>query len=153
MHSCALRPKSRGTVKLKNAEPCADPAIQYNYLSHTDDVQDMIRAVKVGRKILNAKVFDDYREREVKPGVDVQSDKEIEQFVREHAETVYHPVGTCKMGKDTMAVVDERLKVHGVQNLRVADASIMPNLIGGNTNVPSMVIGLKAAQMMLEDNK
>ena len=151
LHICSLRPKSRGTVKLKSPDPAADPAIQYHYLNHSADVQDMINAVKVGRRILNARAFDDYREREVKPGVNVQSNKEIEQFVRENAETVYHPIGTCKMGSDAMAVVDETLRVRGLQNLRVADASIMPDLIGGNTNVPSMVIGLKAAQMILRN--
>lgn len=150
LHICSLRPRSRGTVKLKSVQATEDPAIQYNYLSHPDDVQDMINAVKVGRKILNAKAFDAYREREVAPGVDMQSDQDIEAFVRAKAETVYHPIGTCKMGSDDMAVVDAQLKVHGIEGLRVADASIMPCLIGGNTNVPSMVIGLKAANMILE---
>lgn len=148
-HICVLRPKSRGTVKLKNAEPLENASIRYNYLDHPDDVKDMISAVKIGRKILNAKAFDDYRETETSPGVDVQNDAEIEKFIRENAETIYHPVGTCKMGNDAMAVVDDQLRVLGIEGLRVADASIMPTLIGGNTNVPSMVIGLKAAQMIL----
>jgi choline dehydrogenase-like flavoprotein len=149
LHICVLRPKSRGTLKLKTANPLDHPAIQYNYLDHPDDVKDMISAVKVGRKILNAKAFDDYRETETSPGIDVQSDEQIEKFIRENAETIYHPVGTCKMGNDEMAVVDDQLKVHGIEGLRVADASIMPTLIGGNTNAPSMVIGLKASQMIL----
>jgi choline dehydrogenase len=151
-HICVLRPKSRGTIKLKSANPLESAAIRYNYLDHSDDVRDMISAVKIGRKILNAKAFDAYRETETNPGVDVQSDVQIVKFIRENAETIYHPVGTCKMGQDEMAVVDEQLRVRGVEGLRVADASIMPTLIGGNTNVPSMVIGLKAAQMILESH-
>ncbi len=151
LHICALHPKSKGTVKLKSADPLAHPAIQYNYLDHPDDVRDMIAAVKIGRQILNAKAFDDYRASETRPGNEVQTDAEIEQFVREKAETVYHPVGTCKMGNDAMAVVDDQLRVHGIENLRVADASIMPTVLGGNTNAPSMLVGLKAAQMILEN--
>jgi choline dehydrogenase-like flavoprotein len=112
-------------------------------------MQDMIRAFKLGRKILNSETFDVYRDSETAPGSSVQSDAEIEAFIREKAETIYHPIGTCKMGNDEMAVVDASLKVKGIEGLRVADASIMPDLIGGNTNVPSMVIGLKAAQMIL----
>lgn len=153
LHICWLRPKSRGSVKLKSSEALADPAIRYNYLDHPDDVKGMVAAVKEGRKILDAQAFDQYRKEELKPGEKIQSDAEIEQFVRENAETVYHPVGTCKMGSDELAVVDDQLKVHGIENLRVADASIMPTLIGGNTNVPSMVIGLKAAAAILTKQK
>ncbi len=153
LHACVLRPKSRGTVKLRSAEALAEPAIQYNYLSHPDDVKDMISAFKVARNILDADAFKDFCADETKPGKAVQSDEEIEAFLRQNAETIYHPVGTCKMGQDEMSVVDEQLRVRGLEGLRVADASIMPTLIGGNTNVPSMVIGLKASQMILESAK
>lgn len=151
LHVCVLRPKSRGEIKLKDSDPLVPPAIRYNYLSHADDVKDMISGFKVARRILDAKIFDEYRQEESRPGPSVQSDAEIESFIRQNAETIYHPIGTCKMGNDDLAVVDDQLRVRGIEGLRVADASIMPQLIGGNTNVPSMVVGLKASQMILKD--
>lgn len=149
LHVCQLRPKSRGYIGLKSANPLDDPQICANYLEHPDDLREMIEAVRVARRILQAPAFDGINGGEVEPGPAVQSDSEIAADVRRRAETIYHPVGTCKMGVDTMAVVDSRLRVRGIDGLRVADASIMPTLIGGNTNAPTMVIAERAARMIL----
>jgi choline dehydrogenase-like flavoprotein len=148
---CDLRPKSRGYIGLKSADPMADALIDPNYLDHPDDLAQLVKAVKLGRKILRAEPLAGHRERELEPGETVASDAEIEAFIRNRAETIYHPVGTCKMGHDDEAVVDDRLRVHGMQGLRVVDASIMPTLVGGNTNAPTTAIAEKAADMILED--
>ncbi len=149
LHVCDLRPKSRGTIGLKSADPTADARIEPNYLSHPDDMKTMVKGVKAARKVLAAQAFDAYRGAEMFPGSHVQTDAQIEAFVREKAATIYHPVGTCKMGHDAMAVVDDTLKVHGMQGLRVVDASIMPTLVGGNTNAPTVMIAEKASSMIL----
>jgi len=109
----------------------------------------LINGIRVARKILAAQAFDEYRDEEIHPGIDAQSDEEILNKCKERLGLVYHPVGTCKMGHDAMAVVDDELKVHGVENLRVIDASIMPTLISGNTNATTIVIAEKAAEMIL----
>ncbi len=151
LHVCDLRPKSRGHIGLTSNNP-RDPArIEPNYLSHPDDMATLEKGVKEARKLLAAKAFDPYRGEELFPGKAVQSDEEIRDFIRRKAGTIYHPVGTCKMGFDAMAVVDARLKVHGMQGLRVVDASIMPTLIGGNTNAPTVMIAEKAADMILQE--
>ena len=111
----------------------------------------MLKAIKLSRQILMQDGFSHYRGKEVFPGKDVQTDEQLAEFIRQKAESIYHPVGTCKMGHDALAVVDERLRVHGVQGLRVVDASIMPTLVGGNTNAPTIMIGEKAADMILND--
>ena len=103
----------------------------------------------MSREIMNQSAFDEYRGKEITPGVHVQSDSEIEEFIKNAAETIYHPVGTCKMGNDEHAVVDDRLRVRGVENLRVIDASVMPTLIGGNTNAPTIMIAEKIADHIL----
>jgi choline dehydrogenase len=149
LHVCDLRPKSRGHVGLRSADPLADAVVEPNYLSHPDDMQTMIKGVKAARRVLAAKAFDPYRGAEMFPGSAAQSDVQIEMFIRAKAGTIYHPVGTCKMGHDPMAVVDATLKVHGMQGLRVVDASIMPTLVGGNTNAPTVMIAEKAAAMIL----
>jgi len=146
LHCCQLRPKSRGFISLKSNDPFAAPLIQPNYLAHDDDIAVLLAALKLGRRIM--KSMDGA---ETDPGPKTTSDAQLIEYIRNHAETIYHPVGTCKMGTDDMAVVDDRLRVHGISNLRVADASIMPRLIGGNTNAPSMVIGEKAARAILAD--
>ncbi|MCC6136154.1 MAG: choline dehydrogenase [Gammaproteobacteria bacterium] len=151
LHACDLRPKSRGALTLNSADPRDPPALQPNYLSHPDDLETLLAAVKTCRKILAAPAFDGYRGRELFPGEAVQSDDELREFIRRRAETIYHPVGTCKMGHDPLAVVDDQLRVHGLSGLRVADASIMPTLIGGNTNAPTIVIGEKAAELILAE--
>ncbi len=153
LHVCQLRPKSRGYIGLKSPDPLADPLIHANYLDHPDDVKELVAGVKLTRRILAAPVFESMNGGEIEPGVQVQSDEDILGDIRKRSETIYHPVGTCKMGRDPMAVVDTQLRVIGIQGLRVADASIMPTLIGGNTNAPTMVIGERAARMMLASRK
>lgn len=149
LHICDLRPESRGYINLKSRNPLAPPKIQPNYLSHKNDLQRLVSGFKQARKIFAAAAFNADRANEWFPGEDVQSDQAIENFIRAKAETVYHPVGSCKMGQDELAVVDEQLRVHGLTGLRIADASIMPTLIGGNTNAPCMMIGEKCADMIL----
>jgi choline dehydrogenase-like flavoprotein len=152
LHCCQLRPKSRGYIALKSNDPFAAPLIQPNYLSHDDDIAELLAAFKLGRRIINTPIMKAAAGgTEIDPGPAITSDAQLIEFIRNNAETIYHPVGTCKMGQDDMAVVDDRLRVHGITGLRVADASIMPRLIGGNTNAPSMVIGEKAARMILAD--
>ncbi|MCF3945470.1 choline dehydrogenase [Acidiphilium sp. AL] len=151
LHVCQLRPKSRGYIGLKSADPLADPLIDPNYLSHDDDVAELLGGVKLGRRIMAAPSMAGISGGEVEPGPRNVSDAAVIASIRAQAETIYHPVGTCKMGSDPMAVVDDRLRVHGVAGLRVADASIMPTVISGNTNAPAMVIGEKAARMILAD--
>lgn len=149
LHVCNLRPGSRGHIGLKSADPTEHALIDPNYLSDPDDVSAMLKGVKAGRRLLAARAFDPYRGDEIYPGKQVQSDEEIIRFIRSRAETIYHPVGTCKMGSDAMAVVDDTLKVRGIDGLRVVDASIMPTLIGGNTNAPTVMIAEKAADLIL----
>jgi len=151
LHVCNLRPKSRGRVGLASADPLADPLIDPDYLSHPDDMAALVAGVKAARRVLAAKAFDPYRGEELFPGPGVATDAAIRAFIRRKAETIYHPAGTCRMGGDLMAVVDHSLKVRGVQGLRVADASIMPTLVGGNTNAPTVMIAEKAAEMILAE--
>lgn len=153
LHICDLRPKSRGEITLRDAKPLTYPKIHANYLSHPDDMGSMKKAVKVGMKVMAAKAFDPYRDDWYSPKKPFTNENEIENFIREKAETIYHPVGTCKMGNDELAVVDDKLKVHGIENLRVIDASIMPTLVGGNTNAPTIMIAEKAADMIIEASK
>jgi choline dehydrogenase len=148
-HACVLRPKSRGTLKLKDANPNSHPLIDPNLLDHPDDFEGMVRGVKAVRKIFAQKAFDSWRGDEIFPGNHVQSDEEIREFIRQKADNIYHPVGTCKMGHDDMAVVDDTLKVHGMEGLRVVDSSIMPTLVGGNTTAPTIMIAEKASDMIL----
>jgi choline dehydrogenase-like flavoprotein len=148
LHICNLRPKSRGEIRLASSDPLAKPEIFANYLTHPDDMERMIRGVKLVRKILAAPAFDRYRGKEIVPESPLESDEDIRRFIRQRAETIYHPVGTCRMGNDPMAVVDAELRVHGVQGLRVVDASIMPLLPGANTNAPTVMIAEKASDMI-----
>jgi len=149
LHICDLQPKSRGYILLKTANPLDDPLIQPRYLTEEEDWVNLVNAYKIGRKLLNTKVFIPYRDKEVAPSSIVQTDVQIRDDIRKRAESIYHPVGTCKMGSDDMAVVDEQLKVYGVKGLRVVDASIMPNVVAGNTNAPTIMIAEKAADMIL----
>lgn len=148
LHVCNLRPKSRGEIRLLSSDPLAKPEIFANYLSHPDDMKTMIRGVRLARKIMAAPAFDRFRGDEIIPPSRCDTDDEIEQFIRQRAETIYHPVGTCKMGSDPMAVVDAELRVHGLTGLRVVDASIMPLLVGGNTNAPTVMIAEKASDLI-----
>jgi choline dehydrogenase-like flavoprotein len=151
LHACCLRPESRGEIRLARADPLTPPLIDPNYLASGYDLKILLAGIRQGREILAASPFQPFLADERIPGVALASDAELEDFIRTTAETEYHPVGTCKMGGDPMAVVDERLRVHGIQSLRVIDASIMPTLISGNTNAPTIMIGEKGAAMMLED--
>ncbi len=142
-----LRPLSRGRVGLQSADPLIDP----NYLAHQRDLQRLVDGVRQVRKIVSQPPLSVHNSEEVSPGAALQSDSELGEWVRRTGETAYHPVGTCKMGVDPLAVVDPRLRVHGIQGLRVIDASVMPLVVGGNTNQPATIIGEKGAAMILED--
>ena len=146
-----LRPKSRGTVTINANDPLKPPLVDPNMLSERKDLETLIPALKEGRRILRTPAFGPMRAVEVRPGPSIESDEEWADYIRTNAQTAYHPVGTCKMGNDISAVVDQRLRVHGVSCLRVVDASIMPMIVGGNTNAPTIMIAEKAADMIIED--
>ncbi len=143
-----LHPKSRGSVKLASSDPLAPPVIQPNFLSEKEDMDQLVTGVKKALEIYKQKSFEPYLEK-VNAPIDASSDEAIKTHIRKSVETVYHPVGTCKMGNDEMAVVDNELRVHGVTNLRVIDASIMPKIVTGNTNASVYMIAEKAADMIL----
>jgi choline dehydrogenase-like flavoprotein len=144
---CQLRPYSRGEVGLTSSDPLAPPRIDPRFLSDERDAEIMLKGVKLVRRILQAPALAKYRHKELLTA-DVSSDEELMNYIRNRADTIYHPVGTCKMGVDDMAVVDPQLRVRGLQGLRVVDASIMPTLIGGNTNAAAIMIAEKAADMI-----
>ena len=146
---CQLRPDSVGSIHIKSADPLAAPAIRGNFLSAETDRRCLIDGMKISREIAKAPALADYIDSEILPGADVQSDDEWLAFARENGNTVYHPIGTARMGSDPMAVVDDQLRVHGIEGLRVVDASIMPTLVSGNTNAPVIMIAEKAADMIL----
>ncbi|HVF35405.1 MAG TPA: choline dehydrogenase [Candidatus Saccharimonadia bacterium] len=151
LHACALRPKSRGHVALASADPTAKPHIHANYVSdpNGEDLATMIEGVRAAREILRQPAFDPYRGAEIFPGDDVESDAAMAAFIRRKAETIYHPVGTCRMGSDAGSVVDPELRVRGIAGLRVVDASVMPRLVGGNTNAPTVMIAERASDLIL----
>ncbi len=144
-----LRSESTGSIHVSSKAPQTPPAIRFNFLSAQLDRDVTLEAMRIARRIMTAPSMQGIATDELAPGVNFQSDDELLDWVRKNAETTYHPVGTCKMGTDPMAVVDDQLRVHGMQGLRVADASIMPTLTSGNTNAPSIMIGEKASRMML----
>lgn len=150
---CQLRPHSRGEVRLKSSDPFIYPEIHPNYLSDDRDCKVAINGIKVARGIAGAPALKSRIIRERVPGSEYQNDEQLLEAARKYSQTIYHPAGTCKMGQDSMAVVDERLRVHGIEGLRVADASIMPEIVSGNTNAPTIMIGEKAADMIIADNK
>lgn len=145
---CLNHPQSRGSVSLRSASPLDLPVIRMNYLQSESDLQKLVFGIKAIRQLFNASEFDPFRGEEVAPGAAVSSDEALQAYVRDVVETVWHPAGTCKMGPDPMAVVDSQLRVHGVEGLRVADASIMPTVTTGNTNAPTIMIGEKAADLI-----
>ena len=151
LHVCQLRPESRGSVGLRSADPADDPAIFANYFATEEDRRTLREGVKIARRVAGQAALDSYRTVEHQPGEDVRTDDEIDAWIRATAETIYHPVGTCRMGADSDAgaVVDGQLRVRGLQGLRVVDASVMPTLVGGNTNAPTIMIAEKAADMIL----
>jgi choline dehydrogenase len=152
LHVCQLRPASKGYIALKSIDPFVPPLIQPNYLAVESDRVALREGTRIARGIFKQKSFDAYRGPEIAPGAHVQSDAEIDAWISRSAETIYHPVGTAKMGNDPMAVVDAQLRVRGVEGLRVVDASVMPTLVGGNTNAPTIMIAEKAADMILGRN-
>ncbi|MGZ2457518.1 MULTISPECIES: choline dehydrogenase [Rhizobium] len=143
--------KSRGSVSLRSADPKADPVLRFNYMSHAEDWEKFRHCVRLTREIFGQSAFNDYRGPEIQPGEGVQSDEQIDAFLREHLESAYHPCGTCRMGAkdDPMAVVDPQTRVIGVDGLRVADSSIFPHVTYGNLNGPSIMTGEKAADHIL----
>ena len=144
-HVGSMRSPSRGRVQVKSRDPHEHPSILFNYMSSEQDWQEFRDAIRITREIMAQPALDPYRGREISPGVEVQSDEQLDAFVREHAETAYHPSCTCKMGSDAMAVVDGQGRVHGLQGLRVVDASIMPQIITGNLNATTLMIAEKIA--------
>ncbi|WP_457324197.1 GMC family oxidoreductase [Roseateles sp. P5_E11] len=146
-HVCLLRPQSRGTVRLAGRDAGTAPLIDPGFFQHADDMAQMVAGFKLTRELLHQPALRAHWHTEMW-STETHSDADIEALLRQRADTIYHPVGSCKMGTDAMAVVDAELRVHGLQSLRVVDASIMPTLISGNTNAPAMMIGEKAAQMM-----
>ena len=148
---CQLRPESRGSLRIKSADPKVAPEIRINYLATETDRTAFIEGVKILRKILAAPALKPYVVDEVYPGSKVVSDEDILAFCRQTGSTVYHPTSTCRMGNDQLAVVDQRLRVRGIEGLRVVDASVMPDLMSGNTNAPTIMIAEKASDMILED--
>jgi choline dehydrogenase len=146
-----LRPESTGSIHLKSPHANDAPAIRPNFLSVEEDRRCLISGIRMGREIIEHPSMDGYRVGELNPGDACRSDDEILEFCRNTCQTAYHPVGTCKMGNDPMAVVDDRLRVHGIGGLRVVDASIMPTMASGNTNAPTIMIAEKGADMILED--
>ena len=151
IHVCQLRPESRGRVGLRSSDPLDDPAIFANYLSAEEDRRALRAGVAIVRDVAGQKALSGIRGREFEPGEAVTSDADIDAWMRRAGETIYHPVGTCRMGApdDPMAVVDASLRVIGISGLRVVDASVMPTLVGGNTNAPTIMIAEKASDMIL----
>lgn len=153
MSVCNLRPESRGEVSINSSNPEDLPTIIPNYLSTESDRKVAIESIKVARKIAQANSIKEYILDEFVPGNSFSSDDELLEVARNHSQSIYHPVGTCKMGHDKESVVDDQLRVHGIKNLRVVDASIMPELVSGNTNAPTMMIAEKAAEMILNNSR
>lgn len=150
LHVCQLRPESRGRVGLRSADPADDPAIFANYLSAEEDRRVLREGVRIARRVAEQPALAAYRTAEHAPGPEIQSDADIDAWIRAEAETIYHPVGSCRMGvaSDAGAVVDEQLRVRGVAGLRVVDASVMPTLVGGNTNAPTIMVAEKASDLI-----
>jgi choline dehydrogenase len=149
VHIDLMRPKSLGQVTIRSADPAAAPSICFNYLSDPQDVRDLRTSVRLTREILAQSALEPYRGEELSPGNGIQSDADIDAWVRRGVETCYHPVGTCRMGLDSRsAVVDAECRVHGVAGLRVVDASIMPAIVSGNTNAPTIMIAEKMSDML-----
>jgi choline dehydrogenase len=151
-HINVVRPASRGRISLGSADPLAPPVIDPNFLAEESDRVGLRRGLQIARDVFRQKAFDPYRDEEIAPGRSVNTDAEIDAHIRARAEADYHSVGTAKMGSDDMAVVDNRLRVHGVEGLRVVDASVMPTLVGGNTNMPVIMVAEKAADMILQES-
>ena len=144
-----MRPESTGSIHINSKNTTDPPIIKFNFLSTEIDIDVTLKAIRMARSIMTAPVMEPLQITEASPGSNKVSDAELLDWAKEVGETTYHPVGTCKMGADKMAVVDHKLRVHGIDGLRVADASIMPTQVSGNTNAPSIMIGEKAADLIL----
>ena len=147
---CNLRPTSRGQVRIKSNDPEEHPTIRLNYLSTSEDEEVAVEGLRFTRRIMRAEALKKFNPVELKPGAEIQTDTQLLEAARDLGTTIFHPVGTCKMGSDESAVVNDRLEVHGVANLRVIDASIMPTITSGNTNAPTVMIAEKGAKFILE---
>ena len=149
-----IRPTSRGEINISSEDTRQNPLIKMNYLSTQEDRDVAAKGLKLIRKIvMETKAFKKYYPEEFRPGINIQDDEELVKAGSEFTQTIFHPVGTCKMGNDENAVVNDRLIAHGLKNLRIVDASIMPNITSGNTNAPTIMIAEKASDMILEDSK
>jgi choline dehydrogenase len=148
---CQVRPESRGSLRIRNADPATPPEIRINYLATETDRTANVEGLKILRKILQAPALRPYVVEEVDPGTKVSTDEELLNYCRQRGSTIYHPTSTCRMGSDALAVVDQRLRVRGIEGLRVVDASVMPDLVSGNTNAPIIMIAEKASDMILQD--
>jgi len=148
LHICHIRPKSRGRISLQSADPFAAPDIEANYFADDEELEALVKGVKIGRDILRQNALAPFHKLEEVPGEAVQSDEQIRQFLRDRVETVYHTAGSCKMGSDSMSVVDAQLRVHGIDNLRVVDSSVMPTITGSNIHGPTVMIAERGAEMI-----
>ena len=146
------RPESVGSVMIRSADPTVAPAIDPNYLGSDEDLRLLREGIRIGRDVIAQKAFDPYRGDDLDPGPNVKTDAQLDEYVRRNCHTQYHPVGSCKMGIDPMAVVNPELKVHGVSGLRVVDASVMPVMVSANTNAATIMIAEKASDMILLDH-
>jgi choline dehydrogenase len=143
------KPKSRGAVTIQSADPSVAPKIQFNYLQHQDDIEGFRACVRLTREIIEQSAFDEYRDDEIQPGKEIQTDEQIDAFVRQSVESAYHPSCSCKMGEDDMAVVNSHTQVRGLKGLRVVDSSIFPTIPNGNLNAPTIMVAEKAADLIL----
>ncbi|MFT5671190.1 MAG: choline dehydrogenase, partial [Glaciecola sp.] len=150
LHIGHNKPKSRGSVKIQNADPLNPPRIQFNYLQHADDIEAFRACVRLSREIIAQPAMDAYRGDEIQPGDGIVTDAQIDAFVRETVESAYHPCGTCRMGAadDEMAVIDPQMQVRGLQGLRVVDSSVFPTVPNGNLNGPTMMVAERAADII-----
>jgi len=153
LHASPNHPKSRGSVTLNSSDPYDYPKILFNYLEDEDDLKQTRECIHAARKILLQPSLAKHTGKEIGPGSDKQSDEELNEYIRSNAETAYHPCGTCKMGVDEMAVVDENLRVKGIQNLRIVDASVMPEIPSANLNAPTLMIAEKASDLICNKQK
>ena len=148
LHASPNHPKSRGSVTLNSSNPYDYPKILFNYLEHEDDLKQTRECIHIARKILSQESLKPYSGKEVGPGVEAQSEEQLNEYIKSKAETAYHPCGTLKMGIDKMAVVDENLKIHGMQNIRIVDAAVMPEIPSANLNAPTLMIAEKASDII-----
>ena len=149
VHINAVKPRSTGRLRVASADPASPPQIDQNYLADPRDLDVMRAGIRIAREVFRQRAFDPYRGEELDPGAGVQRDSDLDAYVREKSEADYHSVGTCKMGRDALAVVDERLRVHGTEALRVVDASVMPRIVSGNTNMATIMLAEKGSDLIL----